>query len=70
MAMTLTKFHKLVRDEFGDSRGSYLLDSHVISELGVTAAEAVEGGADLREVWELLCADFDIPEQRRLGVDE
>lgn len=68
--MTLTKFHKLVRDQFGDTKGAYLLDTHVLVDLGQSPSEAIEAGVDLRRVWELLCTDFDVPEERRLGVDE
>jgi hypothetical protein len=62
----LTEFHQLVRDEFGQMRGDALLVDHVLLGLGgKTAAEAIEEGREPREVWRELCAEFDVPPQRR-----
>ncbi|WBT07868.1 DUF3046 domain-containing protein [Corynebacterium sp. SCR221107] len=68
--MRLSNFEQLVEDEFGTSRGAWILDSHVISGTGKTANELIESGADLREVWWGLCRDFHIPEDRQLGRDD
>lgn len=62
----LTEFHELVRDEFGQARGDSLLVDHVLPSLGgKSAAEAIEAGQEPREVWRELCAEFDVPPQRR-----
>ena len=70
MSMRLAEFHRLIAGEFGDVYGRYLVDSHVLAGVGVTAAEAMERGDDLRRVWWALCDDFEVPEERRLGADE
>lgn len=67
--MRLTEFQRLITDEFGEQEGKWIAHSHVLAGLGGTADELVERGVDPRKVWEGLCEDFDVPEERRLGVD-
>lgn len=67
--MRLTEFQQLLIDEFGDAKGAWVASSHVFSGEGQTAEELIENGVDPRIVWERLCEDFDVPEERRLGVD-
>ncbi|NLG55498.1 MAG: DUF3046 domain-containing protein [Rhodococcus sp.] len=64
--MRLTEFHELIDGEFGRLRGQSLLTDHVMQRLGgLTPAEAIEAGREPREVWRELCAEFDVPENRR-----
>ncbi|MGO1911675.1 MAG: DUF3046 domain-containing protein [Mycobacteriaceae bacterium] len=67
--MRRTEFDRLVKGEFGESFGSWIAGSHVLSGLGDTSADLIEQGHDLREIWVALCDDFDVPEGRRLGED-
>lgn len=60
--MRLTEFHELVEGQFGAVRASSMLMDHVLSSMGGrTAARAIEDGAEPRDVWRALCADFDVP---------
>ncbi|WP_421840764.1 DUF3046 domain-containing protein [Mycobacterium sp.] len=60
--MRLTEFHERVALRFGTAYGSSVLLDHVLSGFdGQTAAEAIEGGVEPRDVWRALCADFDVP---------
>jgi len=60
--MRLTEFHELVIGRFGAAYGASVLVDHVLTTLGGrTAAQAIEDGADPRDVWRALCADFDVP---------
>lgn len=68
--MRLSEFRQLIEDEFGEVRGEWIAHSHALATFGMTADEAVESGADLRQVWLQLCVDFDVPEERRLGRDD
>lgn len=68
--MRLTEFHKLMTDEFGETRGAWILHSHVIADMGATVEELIDAGTDPREVWWGLCKDFRIPPERQLGKDE
>lgn len=68
--MRRTEFDRLIAGEFGKSYGSWIVESHVLSRLGKTAAEAIEDGVDPRTAWWELCRDFEIPEERMLGADE
>ena len=67
--MRLTEFHQLVVDEFGDAKGNWISHSHVLAKLGDTPNALIDSGVDPRHVWEELCDDFDVPEERRLGID-
>ncbi|KAB1504526.1 DUF3046 domain-containing protein [Corynebacterium sp. 320] len=67
--MRRTEFDRLVRGEFGSSFAAWIEGTHVISSLGDTAGHLIEQGYDLRQVWEGLCEDFDVPESRQLGED-
>jgi DUF3046 family protein len=58
----LTEFQELVEGQFGPVRGASLLVDHVLAGFGGrTAAQAIEDGAEPRDVWRALCADFDVP---------
>ncbi|GAB3085409.1 DUF3046 domain-containing protein [Corynebacterium aquatimens] len=67
--MRLTEFQQLVFDEFGDAKGEWIVSSHVFAGQGKTAKELIENGVDPRFVWEQLCEDFEVPSERRFGVD-
>ncbi len=70
--MRLTEFHQLVADEFGEQEGKWIAHSHVLHVDGGRAGtpdELIDAGVDPRDVWRGLCEDFDVPEERRLGVD-
>lgn len=68
--MRLTEFYRLVGDEFGEAEGKWILHSHVLGGRGKTAEELMSEGENLRRVWQGLCADFDVPEERQLGRDD
>lgn len=58
----LTDFRELLHAEFGVVRGDSLLNDHVLPSLGGrTGTQAIEAGADPRDVWRALCAEFDVP---------
>jgi hypothetical protein len=58
----LTEFNELVDGQFGPVRGQSLLVDHVLTVFGGrTAVQAIEDGIDPRDVWQALCADFDVP---------
>lgn len=57
-------------DEFGDSEGRWIAHSHVLPRLNGTPDDLIESGVDPRRVWDELCLEFDVPEQRRLGADD
>ena len=55
-------------DEFG-LRGDALTVDLVLSAVGDrTADEALRAGVDPRDVWLALCAQTDVPDERRYGV--
>ena len=55
-------------DEFG-ARASTVISDLVLSDVGGrTAVEALAAGIPPREVWLALCAETDVPAERRYGV--
>lgn len=63
--MRMTEFHSLMEAEFGTARGDALLRDHALSAFGgKTGAQAIAAGAEPRDVWRALCAEFDVPRVR------
>lgn len=67
--MRLTEYHQLLVAEFGAAEGKWISHSHVLPKLGGTPDELIERGVDPGDVWEEMCDEFEIPEERRWGVD-
>ncbi len=67
--MRLAEFHELLADEFGRAKARHIVHSHYLASLGGAVGDLVENGVDLRRIWEGICRDFDVPEERRLGRD-
>ncbi|MGH3717509.1 MAG: DUF3046 domain-containing protein [Pseudonocardiaceae bacterium] len=64
--MRITHFRHRMDEEFGAARAASLADDHVFTELGGrTVNGALEAGMDTKRVWAVVCATFDVPEQRR-----
>lgn len=62
----LTHFRQLMDDEFGTVRAGSIARDHVFSRLdGRTVEEALEAGVEPREVWRAVCAEFEVPAERR-----
>jgi hypothetical protein len=57
-------------EEFGPAYARSLARDHVLGALGNrTPLEALETGIKPREAWLALCADMDVPPERRLGKE-
>ena len=68
--MRLSDFWRLMDDEFGAAYARSLARDHVLGALGNrTPLEALESGIKPRETWLALCADMDVPVERRLGKE-
>jgi len=66
--MRRSEFLRAVEHEF-PGRTSSLLNDLVLSPLsGRTAAEALDAGVPPRDIWLALCAEMDVPLERRHGV--
>jgi hypothetical protein len=66
--MRRSEFLRAVDLEFG-ARASMLTTDLVLDALGNrTAAEALEAGLAPRDIWLALCAETDVPPERRYGV--
>jgi hypothetical protein len=62
----VTHFRQLMADEFGAVRAGSISRDHVFSALGgLTVEEALEGGEEPREIWRAVCAEFEVPAERR-----
>ena len=68
--MRRSEFWTLMGDEFGATYAASLARDHVLSALGgLTAWQALDVGEDPRQVWLALCAEMDVPVERRLRAD-
>lgn len=67
--MRLSQFWQLMEDEFGPTYAHVLAGQLVISTMQLTPAQALDSGVRPREVWESICAQQEIPEERRWGKD-
>ncbi|PVE95884.1 MULTISPECIES: DUF3046 domain-containing protein [unclassified Microbacterium] len=66
--MRRSEFLRAVETEF-QARASSLVNDLVLGALGNrTAVEALADGAPPRDIWLALCAEMDVPENRRHGV--
>lgn len=66
--MRRSEFDRAVSDEFGPRAAALIADLVLTDVGGRTAAEAMDAGVAPREVWLALCAETDVPAQRRHGV--
>ncbi len=65
VGVRLTEFHDRVTLRFGATYGASVLSDHVLTGFdGRTAAQAIEEGAEPRDVWRALCVDFDVPREQ------
>jgi hypothetical protein len=68
--MRMSDFWRLMDDEFGAAYARSLARDHVLGALGNrTPMQAIESGVKPREAWLALCADMDVPVERRLGKE-
>lgn len=66
--MRRSEFHRAVQAEFG-ARGAALVEDLTLPALGHrTASQALAAGEAAGSVWLALCAETDVPEQRRHGA--
>ena len=64
--MRITQLRQRMDEEFGSIRATALSHDHVFAELGGrTVNGALEAGIDPKRVWTVVCAIFDVPEERR-----
>ncbi|MFC4004633.1 DUF3046 domain-containing protein [Prauserella oleivorans] len=64
--MRITVFRRLMAEEFGATRAEMLAKDHVLSGLGGrTVEQALEAGIPAKEIWQAVCAEFEVPAERR-----
>lgn len=65
-AVRLTHFRQLMDEEFGGVRAASISRDHVFGGLdGRTVEQALEDGDEPRDVWRVVCAEFEVPAERR-----
>lgn len=67
--MRISHFWQLMEDEFGATYAHVLAGQLVITKFQLTASEALTSGVGPRQVWEAVCDQQDVPEERRWGID-
>ncbi|MDT0186251.1 DUF3046 domain-containing protein [Microbacterium sp. ARD31] len=66
--MRRSEFERAVSDEFGPRATSLLADLILPGAGGQTAEQALAAGVPPRQIWTALCAETDVPADRRYGV--
>lgn len=66
--MRRSEFLRAVDAEFGPRGGALVADLVLTAVGGVTAAEAMDTGVPLRDVWLALCEEMDVPQAHRHGA--
>lgn len=66
--MRRSEFLRAVDTEFRAQASSLVNDLGLSALRGRTALEALDDGTPPREIWLALCAEMDVPENRRHGV--
>ena len=68
LAVRLTKFHELMKDEFGAGYAQVLLDDLVLGVLGdKTGRKLISEGVDPRLIWQAICEVQGVPRERWHG---
>jgi hypothetical protein len=63
-----SEFERAVSDEFGARASSLIADLSLGALAGRTAGEAMREGIPPKEIWLALCAETDVPPERRYGA--
>jgi hypothetical protein len=66
--MRRSEFFRAVEDEFQARASSLVNDLGLSAVGGRTAIEALADGTSPRDIWLALCAEMDVPDNRRHGV--
>ena len=66
--MRRSEFDRAVADEFGAGASTVISDLVLSDVGGRTAMDALAAGIPPRDVWLALCAETDVPPERRYGV--
>lgn len=65
--MRRSEFLRAVDEEFGAGANSMAHDLF-LGDVGMTAHDALEAGIPPRQIWLALCAEANVPPERRYGV--
>ncbi|WDH80002.1 DUF3046 domain-containing protein [Microbacterium esteraromaticum] len=65
--MRRSEFLRAVDEEFG-ARSNAMTHDLFLGDVGMTAHDALEAGIPPRQIWLALCAEADVPPERRYGV--
>lgn len=63
--MRLTEFWRRMRERFGATYAASLAADYRLPELGTTIDEALAAGVEAKQVWQAVCAEFEMPSALR-----
>ena len=63
--MRLTEFWGRMNERFGAAYAASLAADYRLPLLGSTIDQALAGGADAKDVWRAVCAEFEMPASLR-----
>jgi hypothetical protein len=59
--MRLTEFWRRMDERFGPAYSRSLAADYRLPTLGATVDEALRSGAEAKDVWRAVCAEFEVP---------
>ena len=59
--MKLTEFWRRMEERFGATYARSLAADYRLPELGTTIDDALAAGAEAKDVWRAVCAEFEMP---------
>jgi hypothetical protein len=63
--MKLTEFWRRMEDRFGATYARSLAADYRLPELGSTVNDALTAGVAAKDVWQAVCAEFEMPSALR-----
>lgn len=63
--MRLTDFWQRMETRFGATYAHSVAADYRLPKLGSTVEQALANGVETKEIWEAVCAEFEIPAQLR-----
>lgn len=63
--MRETEFWRRMDERFGETYARSLAADYRLPELGATADEALRAGREIKDVWQAVCAEFEMPSHLR-----
>ena len=63
--MRITEFWRRMNERFGEAYAASLAADYRLPMLGTTVQDALSSGVEAKQVWQAVCAEFEMPASLR-----